>query len=55
MNASPITSWDGVEAYFTFADSPTAMMIILGLAALVTVGAIISSIKHENNTYIDYK
>ena len=22
MNTSPITSWEGAEAYFTFADSP---------------------------------
>jgi hypothetical protein len=38
-----------------FADSPTAIMIILCLAAAVTVGTIIASIKHEQDTYIDYK
>ncbi len=55
MNTSPITTWEGAEAYFTFADSPVAMMIILSLAVAATVGTIIASIKHENDTYIDYK
>ncbi|WP_187265400.1 hypothetical protein [Reinekea thalattae] len=55
MNASPITSWDGAEAYFTFADSPVAMGIILVLSVVVTVGAIVASVKHENDTYIDYQ
>lgn len=55
MNASPITKWEGVEAYFTFADSPTAIGIILTLSVVVTVGAVIASVIHENHTYIDYK
>ncbi|SFG20708.1 hypothetical protein [Neptunomonas qingdaonensis] len=55
MNASPITSWEGAEAYFTFADNPTAMAIILGLSVVVTVGAVIATIIHENETYIDYR
>ncbi len=55
MNTSPITSWEGAEAYFTFADSPAALMVILSLAFAVTVGVIIATIKHENQTYIDYQ
>lgn len=55
MNASPITTWEGAEAVFTFADNPTAMTVILSLAVAVTVATIIASIKHENDTYIDYK
>ncbi|MGB0204280.1 MAG: hypothetical protein ACPF9K_04420 [Neptuniibacter sp.] len=55
MNASPITTWEGAEAYFTFADSPTAMMIILSLSIAATIGTIIATIKHENDTFIDYK
>lgn len=55
MNASPITSWEGAQAYFTFADNPGAMMFILGLAVVATVGTIVASIKHENDTYIDYQ
>ncbi|WP_175483409.1 hypothetical protein [Amphritea atlantica] len=55
MNSSPITTWEGAEAYFTFADSPSVMMIILALAMAATVGAVVASVLHENHTYIDYK
>ena len=41
MNASPITTWEGAEAYFTFANNPTALAIILGLSVVVTVGVIV--------------
>jgi hypothetical protein len=55
MNVSPITTWEGAEAYFTFADKPGAIIVILALAVLVTVGAIVATVKHENSTYIDYQ
>jgi hypothetical protein len=55
MNVSPITIWEGAEAYFTFADSPVAMAIILTVAVVVTVGAVVASVIHENHTYIDYQ
>jgi len=55
MNASPISSWSNAEAYFTFANSPSAITFILILSIIATVGVVISSVKHENSTYIDYK
>lgn len=55
MNSSPITTWEGAEAYFTFADNPTAMSVILALAVAATIAAIVASVVHENHTYIDYK
>ncbi|WP_321326324.1 hypothetical protein [Thiomicrorhabdus sp.] len=55
MNASPIESWKEATAYFTFADNPLAMGIILGLAVLVTLGVIVYNFYHESQTYIDYK
>ncbi|WP_286238133.1 hypothetical protein [Neptuniibacter halophilus] len=55
MNVSPITTWEGTEAVFTFADSPLAITVILSLSIAVTIGTVIASIKHENDTYIDYK
>jgi hypothetical protein len=55
MNASPITSWNNVEAYFTFANNPSAIAIILTASMLVTAGVIVLSVIHENKTYIDYK
>jgi hypothetical protein len=53
--ASPITTWEGAEAIFTFADSPTAVGVILTISILVTIFAIYASFKHENESYIDYQ
>ena len=55
MNASPVTSWEGAEAIFTFADSPAAITVILLLSIAVTIGAILVTIKHESDTYKSYK
>lgn len=55
MNASPITSWEGAEAYFTFADKPTVIGLILALAVIVTIGAIVATAIHEKHSYIDYQ
>ena len=54
MNASPITSWDGAEAYFTFADSPGVIAVILIVSVAITVFAIGSAIKHEAAVYKAY-
>jgi len=54
MNASPITSWEGAEAYFTFADNPTMIMFILLLAIIVTTGAIVATAAHESESYREY-
>ena len=51
---SPITSWEGAKAIFTFANSPDVIGLILTLSVLVTLFAIVASIRHENHTYIDY-
>lgn len=51
MNGSPITSWEGAEAYFTFADRPGIMMLILGLAFVATFAAIFHGGKHEAEAY----
>ncbi len=55
MNASPITTWEGAEAVFMFADKPSILMFITALAIAATIGAIVATVKHENSTYIDYK
>jgi hypothetical protein len=51
MNTSPIEAWEGAEAYFTFADSPLAIGVILLLSVLVTVVVIGSAVRHENESY----
>jgi hypothetical protein len=53
--ASPITSWEGVEAMFTFADQPGVIALILTLSIVATIYAIVATVKHENESYIDYK
>lgn len=51
MNGSPIETWEGAEAYFTFADSPAMIMILLILAVIATFGAILYGGKHEAEAY----
>ncbi len=51
MNSSPITSWEGATAYFTFADSPMMLGLILTLSVLVTVGVVGAMIKHEKQSF----
>lgn len=53
--ASPITSWEGAEAIFTFADSPVVVAFILVLAVVATAGVIVATIRHETKSYIDYQ
>lgn len=54
MNASPITNWEGAEAYFTFADRPAVVVLILVAAVAFTIYAIISAFIHESDSYQDY-
>jgi hypothetical protein len=51
MNASPITSWEGATAYFTFADNPMALGLIFVLSLVVTVGVIGAAIAHEKESF----
>lgn len=51
MNGAPIETWEGAEAYFTFADSPAMMTIFLILAVIVTFGAILYGGRHEAEAY----
>lgn len=51
MNSAPITSWEGVEAYFTFADKPAVLMLIAALGVLAGAYTLVSMIRHENACY----
>ncbi len=48
MNSSPITTWEGAEAYYTFADKPAVLAVILLAAMAACVYAIVSMVQHEN-------
>jgi len=49
----PTNSWEGVEAYFTWAASPGMLVLITLVTACVCVGIIISAAKHEAQTAKD--
>lgn len=51
MNTAPITTWEGAEAYFTFADKPAMLVAFTFVGVAVCVWTIISMIKHENDSY----
>lgn len=51
MNTAPIETWEGAEAYFTYADNPFMIGLILLAAVAVTVGTIVVAISHEKHAY----
>jgi hypothetical protein len=51
MNSSPITTWEGAEAYFTFADKPAILVFFVLATAAVCIGGVISMIRHESYSY----
>ena len=51
MDSSPITSWEGAAAYFTFADMPGMLYLILALAVIACFGTIVMAAKHETEAF----
>jgi hypothetical protein len=51
MNTSPITAWEGAEAYFTFADKPGVMYAILAAAVIICFATIVSASLHETEAF----
>lgn len=51
MNSAPLTSWEGVEAYFTFADKPGVLVLLFCLALAATIVGIFLTVRHENHSY----
>jgi hypothetical protein len=51
MNTSPITTWEGAEAYFTFADKPAVLVLLVLGCAAICIGGIVSMIRHESYSY----
>ena len=46
----PVNSWEGVDAYFTWAGSPGMLVLITLVVAAVCLGIIVSAAKHEAET-----
>ena len=51
MDTSPITTWDGAAAYFTFADKPAVLYVILVLAVILCFGTIVKASIHETEAF----
>jgi hypothetical protein len=51
MNGSPLTSWDGAEAIYTFADKPMLIALFLVLTVVVVAGVVIHSARHETRAF----
>lgn len=51
MNSSPITTWEGAEAYFTFADKPGVLYVILAVAVIMCFGTIVAAGFHETEAF----
>jgi len=46
----PENSWEGVDAYFTWADSPGMLVLITLVSCAILLGVIISAARHESET-----
>lgn len=51
MIGSPITTWEGAAAYFTFADKPVVLYVILALAVILCFGTIVKAGIHETEAF----
>ena len=55
MNTFPgeSASWEGVDAYFTWANSSGMLVLITLVAACICLGVIISAARHESEVAKD--
>jgi hypothetical protein len=51
MDTSPITAWDGAAAYFTFADKPAVLYLILAAAVILCLATIVKANIHETEAF----
>ncbi len=47
---SPISSWEGAEAYFTSASSEGVLMFWVAPVAAAVIGAVIHTVTHEEKS-----
>tara|TARA_B100000686_G_C15893636_1_gene526837 strand:- start:91 stop:261 length:171 start_codon:yes stop_codon:yes gene_type:complete len=46
----PENSWEGVDAYFTWADSPGMLIFLALVVGVICLGIVVSAAKHESET-----
>jgi len=44
----PNNSWEGVDAYFTWANSPGMLIFLALVVGVICLGIIVSAAKHES-------
>lgn len=51
MESAPITTWEGAEAYYTWAGSSSLLTLCLVLTAAIVVGVVVQSLVHEKKSF----
>ncbi|ROO24783.1 hypothetical protein SAHL_15495, partial [Salinisphaera orenii YIM 95161] len=51
MTTSPITTWEGAQAVFTFGPGSLGVWLFLALAVAIVIGVAARMIQHENHTF----
>lgn len=51
MHSSPISTWEGAAAYFTFADNPMVIGLIFVLSVIATFAVVGVMIAHEKESF----
>jgi len=46
----PENSWEGVDAYFTWANSPGMLVLFTLVVCVICLGVIIAAARHESET-----
>jgi hypothetical protein len=54
INSSPITSWEGAEAIFSFADSPMGMAVCFWIMTAMLIVPLIVSYRAEERAEIEH-
>ncbi|HZG88553.1 hypothetical protein [Paenibacillus sp.] len=51
MNTSPVTSWEGAEAYFTFGPNSFGVWLSVVLGVALFAAFIVYSMRHEKHSF----
>ncbi|MGY8863910.1 MAG: hypothetical protein ACKVJ2_14935 [Pseudomonadales bacterium] len=54
INSSPITSWEGAEAIFSFADSPMGMAVCFWIMTAMLIVPLVVSYRAEERAEIEH-
>jgi len=55
INSSPITTWEGAEAIFTFADSPMGMAICFWVMAAMLIVPLVVTYNAEEKAETEHQ